>query len=940
MVSTYFAHDRVENLVVLIDGNALIHRGFHALPQTMRTRAGELVNAVYGFTMVLLQVLNTVRPKYIVCTFDLPGKTFRHERYAAYKAKRVKAPQELYDQIPRVKEVVRALNIPIFEREGFEADDVIGTLSRAICKMNGCSVLVVTGDMDTLQLVNDCVHVLTLRKGMKDVVEYDVDAVKEKYGIAPESVVDFKGLRGDPSDNIPGVKGIGEKTARTLVARFGSLERLYEASREDLEEAVSPRIAELLLSQREAAFESRDLATIRCDLELPFSLEDARVSSYDHLVAAALFGELEFRSLLAKLPYTMNGTSPSEKKRTERDPRAILQRHDERHSERAKKVRSGTYSLVDDEQTLRELVAKLARASGFVFDTETTSLDPLRADLLGISFAIDEGRAWYVDVVGIGLLSVKALLSPLFADERIEKWGHHLKYDLHVLERAGFVVRGTMFDTMIASYVLDSSRKNHGLDQLAFTEFGYEMQSITELIGPKGASQKNMRDVPVADVVFYSCEDADFTLRLKVLYERRLREEKLEGVFQTYDMPLVPILISMERAGVALDVAHLRAMNTTLERRLKTLESKIWASVGREFNINSTTQLREILFDHLKIDTAGIRKGKTGYSTAVSELEKLRGRHPMIELLFEYRELEKLRNTYVVPLPDLVDAQSRIHTTFNQTVTATGRLSSDSPNLQNIPVRTEIGRTLRNAFVAQRGYRFVALDYSQIELRIVAALSGDEAMVSVFRSGGDIHRATAARVHGIPENEVTKEQRYAAKSLNFGVLYGMGPYGFARDAGVSREEARAFIETYMAQFPKLAAWIDEQKRRARETEYAVTATGRRRFLPDIRSSNFSVRGAAERMAVNMPAQGLAADIMKKAMIDVFPVVVKNYPDARMVLQVHDELVFEVPMEDVSSFALDVAVIMEGAYALDVPLVVESSVGKCWGEMERLARTPK
>lgn len=934
MVGKYFVKEPVENLVVLVDSNALVHRGFHALPQTMRTREGEIINAVYGFSMVLLNVLNTVRPKYVVCAFDLPGKTFRHEQFKEYKAQRERAPEELSAQFPRVQDVVRALNIPIMTKKSYEADDIIGTLAKKICASGDFKVLVVTGDMDILQLVNDCVHVLTIRKGVKDIVEFDVAAVEEKYGLGPEQLVDYKGLRGDPSDNIPGVKGIGDKTAVKLLQEFQTLEKVYDASDEELRDVISAAALTRLREQRDMAFQSRDLATIVLDVDIPFTIDDALVSDYKHEDAVKLFRELEFRTLLEKLPYTMNGTSLSEKKKEQKDLFALTEKQKTLSAARQQKIDSGDYVLVQTTKDLKTLVKKLSSVTGFVFDTETTSLDVLEAKLLGISVAFEEGKAWYVDVVGIP--DAVNILKPLFENSQVEKWGHHLKYDYHILRNVGIDVQNMTFDTMIASYILDSSRRNHGLDQLAFVEFGYEMQSIEELIGPKWKNQKNMKDISVDDVVFYACEDSDYTLRLKNLYEKQLKKEKLRTLFDEYEMPLVPILAAMERVGVKLDVAFLKKMNTSVSRRLTTLEKKIWEHAGLEFNIKSTVQLRDVLFDKLKIDTYGIKKGKTGYSTAVSELEKLRGRHPIIELLFEYRELEKLRNTYIVPLPELVDKDDRVHTTFNQTITATGRLSSDSPNLQNIPIRTELGREIRKSFVAAHGYQLLSLDYSQIELRIVAALSGDKTMIEVFQKGGDIHKETAARVHSISLEEVTKEQRYAAKSLNFGVLYGMGPYGFARDAGVSVEEAREFIDVYMSQFPKLAEWIAQQKEQAKKTEYATTDAGRRRFLPDIKSSNFQVRAQAERMAVNMPAQGLAADILKKAMIQIFPVMRKKYPKVHMVLQVHDELVFEVPTGDVERFAKLAANIMENAYSLNVPLKAEAQYGKHWGESKEIS----
>lgn len=943
-MSSFLKHPgRRRKIIVLVDGNALIHRGYYALPETMRTRDGRQVNAVFGFASVLLNMLALVEPQYVVCSFDLPGKTFRHKQFEEYKAQRTKAPDELYEQIPLVKELVRAMNIPILEEEGYEADDVIGSLSVQLSDVKGLGVLILTGDKDLYQLVNDDVHVLTLKKGVKETIEIDAQTVVDSFGFTPSQMTDYKGLRGDPSDNIPGVRGVGDKTAVTLLSAFGSIEKMYEHSQDELEGVVSKRIAGLLLEKRGDAEMSKELATIVTDLDLEFSLDDAIVHDYDHGAVVELFQDLEFKSLLKRLPHVRMGQSSGSTKsrapgaRVAGDQESLFEFGEKKkeseklQAERGAKVSSGDYVLVQTKEQLRSVVDALRGAGGFVFDTETTSLNARTATLLGIGLAVEEGKAWYVDVVAFpGAL---AILKPIFEDASIAKWGHHLKYDYHVLFHAGIVTEGMTFDTMVASYVLDSSRRNHSLDHLAFLEFGYTMQSIEELIGPKGKNQKSMADVPVDDVVFYACEDVDMTLRLKNVYEQQLERAGLMNVLTDIDVPLIPVLAAMEHAGVVLDVDYLKTMEVLVEKRLEELRQSIWKDAGTEFNVNSTKQLREVLFETLRINTEGIKKGKTGYSTAVSELEKLRGRHPIIEKLFEYRELEKLRNTYIVPLPQMVEDDGRVHTSYNQTVAATGRLSSDKPNLQNIPVRTEMGREIRKAFVAKRGYRLVAIDYSQIELRIAASLSRDPNLVAIFEAGGDIHTETAAKVYGIPPKDVSKEQRYSAKALNFGVLYGMGPFGFARDSGVTVAEAKEFIEAYMAEFTGLAAWIESAKEAARKKGYAATMLGRRRPLLDITASNFQVRAAAERMAVNMPIQGLNADMMKLAMIEILPMLTKKFPDSAMILQVHDELVFEVPTADVSTLVAAVAKIMEGVVELEVPVVVEAKVGKRWGDMK-------
>lgn len=911
---------------VIIDGNALIHRAFHALPP-LTTKKGEAVNAVYGFSSILLKVLKELKPDYIAATFDLAAPTFRHAEFEAYKAHRVKAPQELYDQIPRVKEVVRAFNIPIFEQEGFEADDLIGTVAK---KLSGkpIDVTIVTGDMDTLQLVNDQTRVYTLKKGIGETTTFGPQEVEERYGLQPEQMVDFKALRGDPSDNIPGVPGIGEKTASELLQLFGSVDALYKAIDANSQklEKIKPRVLELLKAHRKQADVSRKLATIVQNVPVDFALDECLTKSYDRTKVVQLFQDLEFKSLLAKLPTMdvfLQATLPQ-------GQQALVPK-----SATASKSKAA-YHVITTEDALGNFLTLLSKVRRLAVDTETTSLDVIEAELLGVSFCWKEGEAYYVDLShNKGKTWLKKLVAFL-AHHAVEKLGHSMKYDYQVLKRAGATLHPLTFDSMIASYLLNPGARQHSLDNLAFTEFGYAMMPITDLIGKNGKNQLPMREVPVEKLGWYSAEDADFTFRLSRKLASELEEKKATGLFTKIEMPLIPVLAEMELAGVKIDVPFLKTMSQSVKKQLAKLEASIHKDAGTAFNINSPIQLKEVLFETLNISTDGIGKTKTGFSTAAAELEKMQDAHPIIKKILEYRELEKLRSTYLEALPALVKKQTgRVHTDFNQAITSTGRLSSSNPNLQNIPIRTELGREIRKAFIADRGFRLVAADYSQIELRLAAALANDEKMLAAFRRGEDIHSRTAADIHGIPLESVTKEIRRTAKEVNFGVLYGMGVYGLASRTGMSRDKAKQFIDRYFAVYKGVAAYVETTKALARSRGYAETLFGRRRYIPDMASHNPQLRNAAERMAINMPLQGTAADLMKMAMIAIHQELSKVSAKSRMLLQVHDELVFEVPSADVKKVGKFVQETMETVEKLDVPIVVDVSAGQSWGEMERI-----
>lgn len=951
-----------QNRYMLVDGNALIHRGYHAIP-VLNTKSGEQTNAVYGFTMILLKAIADIKPTHIACTFDLAGPTFRHEQYKDYKGTRVKADQELYDQIPRVKEVVRALNIQIFEKQGFEADDCLGTLAMKLHKLNPeAEVIIVTGDLDTLQLVNHVIKVYTMRKGITDVVIYDAKAVRARYGLNPDQMVDYKSLRGDPSDNIPGVKGIGEKTAGELIKEFGSLDNLYKAiSEQTTGNRVKSRILELLKAQEDQARMSYKLSVIDCNVPLEIDIPKYDLDAGHLSVVVKLFQELEFRSLISKLPKT--GTTPSANADTPPQqggeaPRVLLNSGPGRSlsslSEEEYPAKPGTgwygakrgegvvssigkqdYQFVDTDDKLLALIKKLSSVKELVIDTETTSLDTMDAKLVGVGLCVKPGEAYYVLAA---LLESSAELKNILADPKIKKIGHNIKYDLEILTTGHYPLSTISFDSMIASYLLNAATRQHGLDALAFNELGYQMQPIEELIG-KGKNQITMDKVEPAKVSWYCCEDVDMTLRLKEIFEPQLKTEGLEKVFYDIEMPLVEVLAAMELNGIKLDSKFLNKLSAEAEIDIKELESKIYKLTGEEFNLNSPKQMKEVLFERMKLEPIANRKTKTGLSTAAGELEKMKGQHPVIDKILEYRELSKLQSTYLLTLPELVNKKTgRIHTNYNQTIAATGRLSSIDPNLQNIPVRGEgLGSKVRQAFVAEKGYKLLSIDYSQIELRIVAHLAKDKKMLEVFKNGEDIHSKTAMEIFGVAADKITPDMRRDAKTINFGILYGLSSFGLSSRIGeVSRAEAKEFIAKYFAAYPAVEQYIEQIKLQVNQEGFVKNELGRMRKFPEIKSSQFFIRAAAERAAVNFPIQSLAADVIKVAMINihrVFRGLPSERPEIRMLLQVHDELVFEVSEDKVETWVKKLIPLMENAIKLSVPVKVEAKVGDNWGEMK-------
>ena len=901
-----------EPLLVLFDGNALIHRAFHALPPLTVSKTGEMVSAVYGFALMLLKVINELKPTHCAIAFDMKAPTFRHKLFHEYKAQRPPAPQELINQLGRVRELVSAFGIPIFELEGYEADDLLGALSHQASE-RGMDTVIVTGDGDTMQLVSPKVKVLYPKPGrsFSDTMLYDEAAVVQKYSLKPEQIADFKALKGDPSDNIRGVPGIGEKTAVKLLQQFGSVEQIYEHIDE-----VTPQKLQTILRENEAiAHKSKELTTIVTRMPVTLNLDDCQAGQYDRNRVSELFRELEFSSLLSKLPQTEGEKTAA--------PEA--------------KPPQGDYHIVNTTTALDELISRLSAVKSFAVDLETTGLDPMSAQLVGISLSPAAGEAYYIPVGHIGLGEIAQLplelviarLKPILEDNTLAKLTHNGKYDTTVLAEYGIEVKNLTFDSMLAAYLL--GEKSIGLKTLAFSKLAIEMTPIADLIG-SGAKQIPMSQVEIARAADYACADADMTGRLKALLEPELHRQGLWQLFTEVELPLMPVLVHMERNGVALDIELLGQMSHRLGEQLLKLEAEIYNNVGHQFNINSPQQLSTVLFEELKLSPQ--RKTKTSYSTGAAVLEELRSVHPVIEFILDYRQLSKLKSTYIDALPSLVNPKTkRVHTSFNQTRTATGRLSSSEPNLQNIPVRGELGKEVRQAFIAPAGSYLLAADYSQIDLRALAHLSQDESLLDAFRHDEDIHSATAAQVSGVEPSAVTPEMRRLAKTVNFGVIYGMSDYGLEQASGLSREEAAQFITAYFEKYPGVKKYLESTKEQARKSGYVQTILGRRRSIPEINSQNRQVREAAERMAINMPVQGTSADIIKVAMINLDREIAKRQLASKMLLQVHDELIFEVPQAEMEAMRRLAPEIMSTALKLSVPLKVDLKAGKNWGEME-------
>ncbi|MBI4713847.1 DNA polymerase I [Candidatus Uhrbacteria bacterium] len=853
-------------IFLVLDGNALLHRAWHAIPP-LTTKDGLVVNAAYGFSMALEKIREQFKPDYMAVAWDLPGKTFRHEKYEAYKATREKKEQGLYDQIPIIQDILKNFRIPSLSAEGFEADDIIGTLAESAEKKN-FETLIVTGDLDSLQLVKPHTKVVFFQKGISETKTYDENAVQERYGLSPEQLIDYKALRGDPSDNLPGVVGIGEKTATELLKTHKTLDGIFSA----LENGnIEEKIAKKLRGNEKQAKDMKELVEIVRDVKTDFNFDSAKTTEPDWNAIREIYQRLEFRTLLRK------------------------------HSEDVKqeKQQNGRIQILRDETEIKKVLEKMSGRLG-VFIAEQ------QADLFGSTQAavsLSDGKTTIVvpNPAQKHLAEVKKIVEKSFIIT------HNLK---HLLHQTDWSLKRT-FDTMIAAYLLNSGSRSLDLSQELPKSF---------------ATQKDYERLGQFVATFP---------KLAEQLEQKLKSVNVFSIFEEMEIPLIFVLYEMEKAGVLLDTKALEEFAKDLLKRLSELEKKIHTLADFDFNVQSPIQLAEILFEKLKLSTKGIKKTKTGYSTAAPELEKLWDSHEIVPLISEYRELAKLQSTYVEALPKLVDKDGRVHTTYNQTVTATGRLSSSEPNLQNIPIKTELGREIRRAFVAPRGKVLIAADYSQIELRLAAVIAKDQPFIEAFKQGADIHTRTAAEVWEIDENQVTKEQRRAAKTINFGILYGMGPRSLSRSTGLSFSEAKIFIDRYFEIHHAIQAYLDETKTKAHVDGFVETIFGRRRYFPEINSGVPMLIAAAERMAINMPIQGTAADIMKKAMLAVDGWLKQSQLSATMLMQVHDELVFEVENDVSDQVARGVKEMMEGVANFEIPLIVEIEKGENWGEMEEI-----
>ena len=912
---------------IIIDGNALLHRAWHALPP-LTTNKGQIVSGVYGFTSIFLKVLKDLEPDYIAVTFDRKEKTFRHKEFKDYKAKRKAHPQELYDQIPILKNLLSTFNIKTLEKAGFEADDVIGTLAKKVG--DRVKTVIVTGDLDTLQLVNDSTQVYTLKKGLSDTFIYDEAAVKQRYGLAPSQMIDYKALRGDPSDNIPGVKGIGEKGATDLIKEYKTLEGVYK----NIDKIKKERTKNLLTEHKKDALQSKKLVTIVDDLKIDFKLDDCKVKPINQQEVIKLFQELNFKSLLSRLPQ-LKSSEGNQLKKSEQ--KSLFQQSNNETMKQSKQIPyNKNYHLIQTQEDLDKFIKKLREQKIFALDTETSDFDALNSQLLGISFCWKAGEAYYIDVTSVGAYC-NTPLRDILENPKIQKFGQNIKYDLKVLRKAGINLQGICFDTMIASYLLNPGTRGHGLDNLAFVELGHQMITMEDLIG-KGRDKIEVSQVPTEDLAQYSCEDADYTWRLKESLESKLKKSNNFGLLAKMEIPLISVLAEMEENGVMIDKDFLAKMSKSVSQKITNVESKIYKLAGQKFNVRSPLQLKEILFQKLGLSTLGLAKTKTGVSTAAGELDKLKGKHKIIDLIIDHRELSKLLNTYINALPKLADKKDRVHTHFNQTITATGRLSSSDPNLQNIPIRSELGREIRRAFVAPRGSKLIAADYSQIELRIVASLANDPIMISIFAGNQDIHTATASYIHDIPEKQIDKHLRRTAKEINFGVLYGMGAAGISSRTGLTRARSQEFLDKYFGRFKHVQRYLTRTVELGRESGQVETLFGRVRYLPDLASGVQQIRAAAERMALNHPVQGTAADLMKLAMINLHQKLKKySRDDVKILLQVHDELVFEVKNDLVNQVAKIIKKEMESVYTLRVPIKAEIEIGQNWGELRPLIK---
>lgn len=919
----------------LLDAYALIYRSFYAFIRNPRINSkGFNTSAIFGFVNTLEEVLQKEKPSHIAVAFDPPGLTFRHEEFEAYKAQREKTPEDIKLAVPIIKQIIEAYNIEVLEVAGYEADDVVGTIAKKVDK-DEFDVYMMTSDKDYAQLVEDHIYIYKPRSGKSDLEVLNDKDVMKKYKLThPTQMIDLLGLMGDASDNIPGCPNVGPKRAEALLEEFGSIENLL-ANTDALKGAIKKNVEE----NKEQIILSKYLATIRTDVPIDIEIDKFKRKPINEDALRTIFEDLEFRTLLNRILKV----EPAKPKIQNLQGNLFDTLNEETDTIDSNvdlpsdftdiNSSPNNYTLIDTAEGIQELNKKLNAQKSVAFDTETTGIDPLSSDIVGISFSYKENEAYYVTLSPNKEEATKqlSLLKPFLENKEIEKVGQNIKYDILMVRNYGIRVQGPLFDTMIAHYLINPET-SHGMDYLAETYLKYKTVPIEELIGSRGKNQGNMRDVDVNIASKYACEDADITLKLKKIFEKEIKSNNLEKLFYEIECPLIYILADMEWAGVRLDLEALKVLSEDLTEEMRVLEEEIIEMAGMDYNVNSPKQTGEILFDHLKI-VEKAKKTKTGqYNTSEGELEKLRSKHPIIEKILDYRGLKKLLSTYIDAFPLLINPRSnKIHTSFNQTVAATGRLSSTNPNLQNIPIRTEQGKAMRKVFIPDDGCTFFSADYSQIELRIMAHLSKDKNMTEAFNNDLDIHTATAAKIYKVPLKETTGEMRNKAKTANFGIIYGISIFGLSERLAIPRGEAKDLIEGYFETYPDVKLYMDKSNETAKEKGYVETLLGRKRFLPDINSRNGIVRGYAERNAINAPIQGSAADIIKVAMIRIFNRFKEEKLTSKMILQVHDELNFNVPMDELEVVKEIVTEEMENAYKLSVPLKTDCGWGKNWLE---------
>ena len=891
------------NKIYLIDGHGLIYRAYYAFfKRPLITTKGENTSAIFGFMRMILRLLKDENPRYMLCVFDSRVKTFRHEKYPEYKAKRLKAPNDLLSQIDTIQELVEKLGIPWIIKDGYEADDIIGTITLK-AKKKGIKSIVVSGDKDILQLVDDSTIVYANKKGISEIEVMDRNKVEKVWGVPPERIIDLLALMGDQSDNVPGVRGIGQQTAVKLIQQFGTVENLYG----NIDRVENKNIRKKLIDGKEDAFLSKELVIIRRDAPVDFDMDSYILDNFPLDEGIKILLDKELNTIIVEL----KGEDALEKKA---------------------ETKRGKYYLVDTDKLYEELLKKIKDKKYISFDVETTGKDPVTSDIIGVSISTEEEEGYYIPIrlktkKAMGIDFLKITLKPVLEDDSIKKIGQNIKYDFVVLLQNEIEMKGIAGDSMIAAYLLNPQKQRYKLDDLAKEYLDYTTIHYGDVVKEK---ENTLLDYPLEELVEYAAEDSDIALRLHNILEKKLEEIGLIKLYREIEVPLITVLGKMEHRGVRIDSDYLVEMSHSFAEEIDEIEQKIFEITGEVFNVRSTKQLSYILFEKMKLPV--IKKTKTGYSTDESVLEELAMNYEIARLLLRHRRLTKLKNTYIDALPQMVNPKTgRIHTSFNQTITTTGRLSSTGPNLQNIPIREEEGRAIRKAFIPEEGWYFISADYSQIELRILASLSGDEALVKAFEKGGDVHRETASILFGVPPEEVSDEQRQAAKTINYSVIYGISPYGLSKQLGISRTQAADFINMYFDKYVGVKKFFDGLVKFAEENGYVETLLGRKRFIPEIYSKNKNLYEAARRIAINTPIQGTAADLIKKAMIIIDNEIVKRKMYSKMLIQVHDELVFESPENEYQELMKMVKDKMEHAISFKVPIVVNIAAGKNWEE---------